>query len=103
MAWRISPIFKYTVMGNSMEPTFSEGDKVLANRLAYLFEAPQKGDIVIAKYPDNIEKKVIKRIHKITPLGYFLTGDGDKKSADSKYFWMVKGKDIIGKVVVHRN
>ena len=103
MAWRISPIFRYTVMGNSMEPTFFEGDKVLANRLAYLFKVPQKGDIVIAKYPDNIEKRVIKRIHKITPLRYFLTGDGDQKSTNSRYFWVVKSKDIVGKVVIRRN
>lgn len=34
------------VIGVSMEPQFSNGQKVLVNRYAYLLTAPQKGDVV---------------------------------------------------------
>ena len=37
----------------SMEPTIMTGDRLIGNRLAYINDLPQRGDIVIFKYPDN--------------------------------------------------
>ena len=39
--------------GESMEPTFQSGGFALANRLAYLSAAPQRGDVVAVRLRDS--------------------------------------------------
>lgn len=46
----------------SMETTIMTGDRVIGNRLAYINDDPQRGDIVIFKYPDHEKELFIKRI-----------------------------------------
>ena len=46
----------------SMEPTIMTGDRLIGNRLAYINDLPQRGDIVIFKYPDNEKEYFIKRV-----------------------------------------
>lgn len=46
----------------SMESTVMTGSKILINRLSYMWEDPQRGDIVAFYYPDNPEKIYLKRI-----------------------------------------
>lgn len=46
----------------SMESTVHVGDRVFGNRLAYLFSDPERGDIIIFKFPDDESKLYIKRI-----------------------------------------
>ena len=46
----------------SMEPAVTEGSHVIGFRLAYLNSEPQRGDIVIFKYPVNEKLKYVKRI-----------------------------------------
>lgn len=46
----------------SMEPTIMTGDRIFGNRLAYIKEDPQRGDIVIFKFPDDESQLFIKRI-----------------------------------------
>ncbi len=46
----------------SMENTIEAGDRLVAFRLSYLFEDPERYDIVVFKYPDNEEKLFIKRV-----------------------------------------
>lgn len=46
----------------SMEQTIMTGDRVFGNRLAYLFQDPERFDIVVFKYPDDETKLFIKRI-----------------------------------------
>jgi signal peptidase I len=46
----------------SMDPTINVNDKLIGFRLAYLFKDPQRGDIVIFKYPDDESQIFIKRI-----------------------------------------
>ena len=38
------------------------GDRIFGNRLAYLFEEPERFDIVIFKYPDDESQRFIKRV-----------------------------------------
>ncbi len=78
-----------------MEPTIKNGDKVLVNRLAYLFKSPKAGDIVAAKKGDKI---FIKRITKIENKKYFVHGDNPNDSVDSRKFGMLSKHDILGKV-----
>lgn len=46
----------------SMMMTVMPGDRLIVNRLAYVFEEPQRGDIVMFKFPDNEKDNYLKRI-----------------------------------------
>lgn len=51
-----------TIPSESMEDTILIGDRVLGTRFAYLFSQPQRGDIIIFKYPDDENYSYIKRV-----------------------------------------
>lgn len=46
----------------SMKNTIMEGDRLIGFRLAYVFSEPQRGDIVIFKFPDDESENYVKRI-----------------------------------------
>lgn len=46
----------------SMEPTIMTDSRMLGFRLSYLFGEPQRGDIIIFKYPDDEKQPFVKRI-----------------------------------------
>lgn len=50
------------IPSGSMENTIMIGDRVFGNRLEYEFGEPERGDIVIFKYPDNEKELYIKRL-----------------------------------------
>lgn len=50
------------VPSGSMEDTIIPKDRIIAFRWAYLFDEPQRGDIIIFKFPDNEKQKFVKRI-----------------------------------------
>ena len=50
------------IPSESMEETIMTGDRIFGNRLAYLFEEPERFDIVIFKYPDDESQRFIKRV-----------------------------------------
>lgn len=46
----------------SMETTVMAGDRIIINRLAYINETPQRGDIISFSFPDNESETFLKRI-----------------------------------------
>ncbi len=52
----------YIIPSSSMEPTLVPGDRILVNRLAYRFWAPNRGDIVVFAYPLDPRRTFVKRI-----------------------------------------
>lgn len=50
------------VPSGSMENTVMTGDRLIANRLSYIFKEPERFDIVVFKFPDDESKLYIKRI-----------------------------------------
>lgn len=46
----------------SMENTVMTDDRIVAFRLSYLMEEPQRGDIIVFKYPDDESQRYLKRI-----------------------------------------
>jgi signal peptidase I len=50
------------VPSGSMENTIMTGDHVIGSRLNYHFEDPERGDIVIFRFPDNEKIYYVKRI-----------------------------------------
>lgn len=55
-------IVNATVPTGSMENTIMPNDRVVALRLSYYWGSPDRGDIVVFRYPDNEEVLYIKRV-----------------------------------------
>ena len=64
IAWALNTfiIANSEVPSGSMENTIMTGDRVIGSRLSYKFEDPQRGDIVIFRFPDNEKIFYVKRI-----------------------------------------
>jgi len=50
----------HEVVGNSMHPTYKNGEFLMANKISYKFSQPQRGDVIIFKYSET--QDFIKRI-----------------------------------------
>jgi len=46
----------------SMENTIMPGDRLIGNRLAYIKDGPERGDVVVFKYPDDEKETYVKRV-----------------------------------------
>jgi len=52
----------FIVEGSSMEPDFHNGEYLLIEKIGYRFKEPERGDVVVFKYPNNPKINYIKRI-----------------------------------------
>jgi signal peptidase I len=52
----------YQVEGISMQPTLVNNELVLVNKMAYLFHAPERGDVIVFHWPVDTQKDLIKRV-----------------------------------------
>lgn len=52
----------FLVQGSSMEPTLHHGERLLVNRFVYRFSEPERGDIVVFRYPENPRQMFVKRV-----------------------------------------
>src|SRR5437763_14256458 len=50
------------VLGSSMFPTLHDNDLLVASKISYKLHAPQRGDIIVFKPPDEASRDFIKRI-----------------------------------------
>lgn len=68
LAVAIALVLKNCVIANAKVPTGSmlntiqEGDRIIASRLAYLNDDPERYDIIIFKYPDDESQYFVKRV-----------------------------------------
>ena len=53
---------RFVVKGDSMAPSFSREQYILVSRLAYLWQGPNRGDVVVLKHPKRRSRNYIKRI-----------------------------------------
>lgn len=88
---------KFKISGHSMEPTFKNGDKILATYFFYLFKSPQINDIVVFKDQEN--KIFVKRIIDVKNNRYIVLGDNKKDSLDSRNFGEIQRDQILGKLI----
>lgn len=52
----------FVVSGNSMVPNFHNREYLIIQKLSYRFNEPQRGDVVVFKYPVDPDQYFIKRI-----------------------------------------
>lgn len=52
----------FLVSGGSMDPTFEDGQYLIIDEISYYFNKPERGQVVVFKYPNNPSKYFIKRI-----------------------------------------
>lgn len=105
----------HKVSGNSMVPTFHNGDFILTDKLSYRFNPPKRGDVVVLKNPKDESQDFIKRIIALpgdsieirgdtvylngellqepylpedttTPQGTFLQENEEVKAGENQYF-----------------
>lgn len=71
----------------SMEETIMIGSRIIINRLAYINEGPERGDIVSFYYPDNEEELFLKRVmglpgETIEGISGYIYINGEKLEED---------------------
>lgn len=69
----------YHVEGISMQPGLYSNEYVLVNKMAYLFHAPERGDVIVFHYPLDTTRDFIKRVIGIP---------GDTVITDSTRVWV---------------
>lgn len=52
----------FFVRGQSMEPNFQNGDYLIVDEISYRLKNPQRGEVIVFKYPNNPSQRYIKRI-----------------------------------------
>lgn len=52
----------FVVKGDSMEPNYHSGDYLIIDELSYRLRDPQRGEVIVFKYPLNPSYRYIKRI-----------------------------------------
>jgi len=78
----------FIVSGQSMDPTFHNGQYLIVDELSYRFAAPQRGDVIIFRYPKDPSEFFIKRI-----IG--LPGETVHISNDSITITEVSGQTLV--------
>lgn len=52
----------FYIPSGSMEPTLGIGDKIIVNKLGSFFKDPQRGQVIVFKYPVDPSQDFVKRV-----------------------------------------
>lgn len=89
----LSPLFAVLVHGPSMVPTLRHGDALLVRRGG---RAVRPGDVVVATFRSRPGLLVVKRVVRAESGGWWLRGDNDLVTDDSRAFGVA---DVRGRVL----
>lgn len=45
-----------------MDPNFTEGDYLIVDQISYRFGDPERGEVIVFRYPDDPSRRYIKRV-----------------------------------------
>ncbi|MBU1046833.1 signal peptidase I [Patescibacteria group bacterium] len=62
LPFRIFIAQPFLVSGASMSPNFETGHYLIVDQLSYNFQNPQRGEVIVFRYPQSPKKFFIKRI-----------------------------------------
>jgi signal peptidase I len=65
----------FYVKGASMEPTFDDHEYLIIDELSYRFRAPERGEVVVFRYPLDPRQYFIKRVVGLPGETVKITGD----------------------------
>lgn len=102
---------RVTVRGWSMAPTLLPGDRVLFDRLAYVRDRPNPGDVVLVAHPLQPGLRMVKRLAgvpgetvdgvRLLARGeYWVLGADPEASTDSREFGPVRRRDLLARAWV---
>ena len=52
----------FIVNGASMDPTFEHGQYLIVDQVSYNFKKPERGDVIVFRYPNDHRQFFIKRV-----------------------------------------
>jgi len=52
----------FVIKGSSMEPNFHQGDYLIVDEISYRFTSPERGDVIVFRYPRDTSQRFIKRV-----------------------------------------
>ena len=52
----------FIVRGASMDPTFQDGNYLIVDELSFQFRKPERGEVIIFRFPEDTSKFFIKRV-----------------------------------------
>ena len=52
----------FLVRGASMEPNFHNWDYLIVDEISYRFKNPERGDVIVFKFPHDLSQRYIKRV-----------------------------------------
>ena len=52
----------FIVNGQSMEPNFQDGNYLIIDEISYRWNSPERGEVIVFRYPYNPTQRYIKRI-----------------------------------------
>ena len=96
MHLELSAVISVVIRGDSMWPTFNDGDEI---EFKVIEDAVLKiGDIVVAQHPLKPKVKIVKRISLIEDGRYVLQGDNPDPlaSEDSHNFGPIDQSLVLG-------
>lgn len=62
LAFRIFIAEPFIVSGSSMAPTFHNREYLIINKIGYRLHVPERGDVIVFKYPRDPSQYFIKRV-----------------------------------------
>lgn len=80
----------FLVRGASMEPNFFNSDYLLIDEMTYRFRAPERGEVIVFRYPGDVSTYYIKRIIGL-PSETLVIESGKVKiinNANPEGFWL---------------
>jgi signal peptidase I len=74
--WLVNTVTgRFRIEGYSMLPTLQEGEYIIINKLSYYLDEPERGDIIVLRFPNDRQRDFIKRIVGI-PGDHIEVADG---------------------------
>ena len=76
-----------------MISTINEGDRIIASRLSYINDSPERYDIILFYFPDDESQIFVKRViglpgetvEVVNGITYITDADGNKTQADQSF------------------
>jgi nickel-type superoxide dismutase maturation protease len=88
------------ITGDSLLPTYRQGDFVLISKIPFWLNSIKAGDVVVFRHP--VFGLMIKRVKNVSTdqNSYFVIGT-HPDSIDSRQFGAISRHDLLGKVIWH--